>query len=135
MALLVEQALQYISSEKVSVVALSKAKFHRKEAAFGEPLYIRQYGGNSLLDQMTLTFHPADDLFDRTMSLSISVRGLTEDDLRVRVLENLHNHGFTLGDTRDTGFMVCSDGKAEIEVFIHMAELNALVSIRKPRDL
>ena len=131
MALLVEQSLLYISGNEVSDDALSKAKYRRQTPTFREPFYLRQYGGSSFLDQIVVEFSPKDDLFGRRSALTMSVRGITEHDVRTKVTANLSKNGYHPRSTRNTGYTEYSDGTTEIEAFIYVQGDDVSISIRR----
>ncbi|TMM55394.1 hypothetical protein [Sulfitobacter sabulilitoris] len=130
-ALLIKQSLLYISGGEVSDDVLSEAKYHRQKPSFRTPFYLRQYGGKSFLDQIVVEFSPKDDLFERRAGLNISVRDLEGDNLRSKIAENLLESGFSPVGALDNGFIAYTDGKSDLEVFIHQTEEDATVSIRK----
>jgi hypothetical protein len=134
MPLLVQQSLLYISGGEVSDEALSKAKYRRPEWEYGEPFYLRQYGGRCLGDQIVVAFKPKDNLFDRRAAITMGIKAMTDHEIRTKLTEDLSANGFVQGDERDDGFTAFSDNKTNIEVSIYLKHDTASISIRKISD-
>lgn len=130
-ALLVQQSLLHVLGGEVSQDALSQAKYHHQTSSFRSPFYLRQYGGNSLLDQIVVEFSPKDDMFERRAALTMSVKDMEGHTLRTKIAENLRDAGFVMSSAGTLGYKSYTDGKSNIEVFVHKTEEDAVVSIRK----
>ena len=129
-ALLLRQSLAFIRFEEVSAQALSRARYHQKWAGKEDPFYLRQFGGINLGDQIVLRFSPADTMFKRRCSLSISARGLTEEAVQEALAGALAKHGFVQEDDAD-GHALWSNGVQSVDISIFFKSERASISIRQ----
>jgi hypothetical protein len=128
--LLLEQSLTFLQDKGVSAPALSRAKYHQRQAGDEPPFYLRLFAGDHLGDQITLRFSPSDDLNKRRCSLSLSVKQITQAAVQPALAGALAKQGFTQMDAATPDPLLFSNGSQTLEIHLFFKNDNASIRIQ-----